>query len=216
MARTLAQTGVRDAGLTFRCLRGAELAAHILEVARLRIEVFREFPYLYDGDLDYERRYLQTYLESPDSIVVLALDGAQVVGASTALPMACETAEFRQPFVAAGYDPVEVFYCGESVLLSRYRGRGAGVAFFDRREAHARSLGGFRYICFSAVQRPDDHPRRPPGYVPLDDFWQRRGYRRQPKLTTRYSWKDLDETASSPKPMVFWMKELGSGSRGED
>jgi len=201
---------VPDSPLTFSRLRGAELAAHIHEVARLRIAVFREFPYLYDGDLDYETNYLRPYLESSDSIVVLALAGARIVGASTALPMACETAEFRQPFVDAGLDPAEVFYCGESVLLPEYRGRGAGVAFFEHREAHARALGGFRYMCFCAVLRPDDHPRRPADYVPLDDFWQRRGYLRQPQLTTDYSWKDLDESESSPKPMMFWMKALES------
>ena len=199
---------VPDTNLVFRRLCGAEIAAHLHEVARLRIEVFREYPYLYDGDLDYEQNYLRPYLEASDSVVVLALHGARIVGASTALPMTCETAEFRQPFVDAGYDPAGVFYCGESVLLPRYRGQGAGVAFFEHREAHARALGGFRYMCFSAVQRQDDHPRRPADYVPLDGFWQRRGYRRQPQLATEYSWKDLDQAAPSPKPMVFWMKSL--------
>ena len=29
---------------------------------------------------------------------------------------------------------------------------------------------------FCAVQRPSDHPERPPGYAPLDPFWRKRGY----------------------------------------
>ena len=45
-------------------------------------------------------------------------------------------------------------------------------------------------------------------YVPLDDFWQKRGYTRHPELRTEYIWQDLDETEASPKPMVFWLKRL--------
>ena len=92
------------------------------------------------------------------------------------------------------------------MLRKTYRGQGIGVQFFSEREAHARSLGGFDITCFCAVQRPPDHPRRPPDYVPLDSFWQKRGYAKQPSLQTDYVWQDLDEDAPSAKPMVFWLK----------
>jgi len=39
---------------------GADLERWISELARLRIRVFRDWPYLYDGDADYEARYLRT------------------------------------------------------------------------------------------------------------------------------------------------------------
>ena len=81
-----------------RC-SGAELAQYIPELARLRIEVFRDFPYLYDGNYDYEEKYLQTYIDTPDSVIVLAFDGDKVVGASTALPMRYETDELKKPFL---------------------------------------------------------------------------------------------------------------------
>jgi len=58
------------------------------------------------------------------------------------------------------------------------------------------------------VERPTDHPRRPPDYVPLDAFWQKRGYRKHPDFTTTFSWKDLDETTETAKPMTFWIKPL--------
>ena len=37
-------------------------------LAAQRIRVFREFPYLYDGDVGYEREYLATYVHSPRSL----------------------------------------------------------------------------------------------------------------------------------------------------
>jgi len=185
---------------------GVDLIPYIADLARLRIQVFRDFPYLYDGDLGYEKKYLQTYIDKPDSVIVLALDGEQVVGASTALPMRDETLELQKPFIEHGYDLDDVFYCSESVLDKNYRGMGIGVRFFEEREAHADALGGFKFITFCCVERPPDHPRRPADYVPLDAFWNKRGYFKHPELHTEYVWKDLDETEETPKPMTFWLK----------
>lgn len=187
---------------------GAAIAQHLPGLARLRIQVFREFPYLYEGSEDYERAYLQTYVDSADSLFVLIFDGDRLVGASSGLPLADEVADLRRPFEQQGYPLEKIFYCGESVLLPEYRGRGLGVRFFEEREGHARGLGRFDTICFCAVERPADHPRRPAGYMPLDAFWQRRGYQQQSELRTTFMWRDLDETGESPKPMVFWTKAL--------
>ncbi|KQQ55915.1 acetyltransferase [Pseudomonas sp. Leaf127] len=190
-------------------LKGAQIEPFIDALAHLRITVFREFPYLYDGTLAYEAEYLSTYLRSPDGLCVLVHDDAgEVVGASTGLPLADEAEAFRRPFGQAGLDPQRVFYCAESVVLPAWRGRGLGVRFFDAREAHARALERFDLCAFCAVQRPVDHPRRPAGYQPLDAFWARRGYRHHPELHTEYHWRDLDETCESAKPMSFWLKEL--------
>jgi len=133
-----------------------ELRAFLPDLARLRIQVFRDFPYLYDGTVEYEEKYLETYLRCPESIVVLVLDGENVVGATTGLPMDAETTEFQQPFLDAGYDPARIFYCAESVLLPAYRGRGVYPRFFAEREGHAESLGRFDLCCFCCVQRPED------------------------------------------------------------
>jgi GNAT superfamily N-acetyltransferase len=189
-------------------LSGEPLLQYLPELARLRIAVFRAFPYLYDGDMAYEERYLQTYIKAKDSVIVLAWDGDRIVGASTAIPLREETPEVQAPFIAAGYPVDRIFYCGESVLLPEYRGQGAGVAFFEHREAHARACGGYEYICFCAVRRPEDHPARPADYVPLDRFWGKRGYTVQPQLQTEFRWKELGEETQSPKPMQFWMKAL--------
>lgn len=192
--------------LSLRRLTGDAIGPFLDALAQLRITVFREWPYLYDGDMDYEKTYLETYSRSPESLFVLVMDGETIVGASTGIPMADETEDFKRPFEAQGYDPEGIFYFGESVLLPEYRGRGLGVRFFEEREAYARELGRFSWTCFCAVERPADHPRRPPEHVPLDAFWHRRGYAKHPELATTYTWKDLDEAEQSPKPMTFWLK----------
>jgi GNAT superfamily N-acetyltransferase len=201
-------TGRIVGGVRLERLTGETLRQRLEDLARLRIAVFRAFPYLYDGDLAYEQRYLETYLRSRDSALIVASDGDRIVGTATALPLADETEAIIAPFRRHGFDIERVFYFGESVLLPAFRGRGLGAAFFEEREAWARSLKRFRLACFCAVDRPADHPRRPKDYVPLDAFWQRRGFRRIPDMTTQFSWKDLDEPGESPKRMVYWMKTL--------
>ena len=80
-------------------LSGDQINPYIDDLARLRIEVFRSFPYLYDGDMGYERKYLDTYARSPESLFVLATDGESVIGAATGIPMDHETEEFKGPFI---------------------------------------------------------------------------------------------------------------------
>ena len=189
-------------------LSGQSVEPWIADLARLRITVFRDFPYLYDGTAEYEENYLQTYVRSPDSIVVLALDGGKVIGASTGLPMQDETPEFQQPFIDQGYDPAKVFYCAESVLLKEYRGRGLYQRFFTGREEHARRLGRFDWLSFCCVQRPEEHQLRPADYVPLNAVWTKFGYVRHAELSTRYDWKDVDQEQETPHDMVFWLKPI--------
>ena len=196
--------------ITIKRFSGDLAHGYVEDLARLRIEVFREFPYLYDGSYEYEADYLRTYLGVADSVIVVALDGERVVGASTGLPLSVETDSVKQAFVEHGYRLESVFYFGESVLEAPYRGKGLGVRFFEERELHVRDLARYDYTAFCAVERETIHPRRPPGYVPLDRFWINRGYHRHPELHTTFSWRDLDEASASPKPMVFWLKRVAN------
>ena len=192
-------------------VQGEKAQEFIPDLARLRIQVFREFPYLYDGDMAYEQRYLQTYIQSPRSVIVIATDGDRVVGASTAIPMADETDSFQQAFIKAGYDVDKIFYFGESVLLQEYRGQGIGVRFFEERELHAKRVGEFELYTFCAVERPLDHPLRPADYQDLSEFWNHRGFQKKPELYTHYKWKDLNESLETEKKMVYWMKPVKAG-----
>jgi len=190
-----------------RVLTGAALDAALDDVARLRIAVFRDWPYLYDGSLDYERGYLESYRASAAAVVVGAFDGARLVGAATGTPLEDHAEDFAAPFAQTGLALNQVFYCAESVLLPDYRGQGLGHAFFDAREAHARDLGRSHSV-FCSVIRPLDHPLRPADYRPLDAFWRKRGYAPLPGVIARFKWRDLGEAESTEKPLQFWGREL--------
>lgn len=184
---------------------GRDVLPWLDELAALRIRVFREFPYLYDGSPAYERGYLAEYADSERGLIVLALAEDRVVGCSSGLPLSDAAPEFRQPFLDGGRDPEQMFYFGESVLDAGFRGQGLGHRFFDAREAHAAALG-FATTAFCAVRRPADHPLRPADYRPLDGFWARRGYVQHPELVARFAWKDLGDSAETKKELVFWLR----------
>lgn len=191
-----------------RRLAGTDVVEFLPDLARLRMQVFRAWPYLYDGDADYEQRYLAAYARSPRSVFVLAFDADRVVGAATGLPLSDDDAAFQMPFRQRGIAVHDVFYFGESVLLSEYRGQGIGHRFFDEREAHAASFGDFRTTAFAAVERAPDDPRRPAGHRDNDAFWRKRGYTRQDEMRMQLSWKELGEAGESDKSLVFWLREL--------
>jgi GNAT superfamily N-acetyltransferase len=194
--------------LGFRTVTGADVPPFIPAVARLRIAVFRDWPYLYEGDQDYEETYLRIYADSPRAAIVLALDGEAVVGASTCLPLTDETENVQAPFRAAGIGIDRVFYFGESILLKPYRGAGAGVRFFQEREAHARRVSACDIAAFCAVQRAPDHPARPADAVPLDAFWRRRGFAPYPSLTCEMGWTEVGAEDETAHRLAFWLKSL--------
>lgn len=189
-------------------LSGKTLGEALPALAQLRIEVFRDFPYLYAGTAAYEQTYLETYAEAKDAFIIAAQTaGGEIVGCATGSALTDHHDDFVAPLAQAGHDPSEVFYFGESVLLPSFRGHGLGHAFFDAREAHARERG-YAMACFCAVERPADHPKRPKGYSPLDSFWGRRGYEKLPGVSAGFNWPETLGGPDLSHRMNYWMRAL--------
>lgn len=186
--------------MEIKTVLASEIKKYILDLAKLRITVFREYPYLYEGDLSYEKEYLKVYENSPNAVVVLAVDGDRLVGASTGLPLIYADEAFQKPFQEKGFNLKEIYYFGESVLLSEYRGKGFGKRLFLEREKYAYSLPEIKITTFCAVEREKD-------YRKLDGFWASLGYTKHLDLFTFFPWKDIGENEETLKKMVFWLKQ---------
>ena len=189
---------------------GQEVEDHLQDLAHLRIAVFREWPYLYEGSLDYEKKYLQVYTQSKRSIVCLLKDGSKTVGATTGLPLSDEAEEFIKPFRDNSYDIDKIFYFGESIILPKYRGHGLGKDFFELREKHAQQALGdnLEYTCFGSIQRPLQHPLCNPQYYQLVyGLWKQHGYVPHPELVAHIPWQDIGEKVETEKPLIFWLKK---------
>lgn len=184
---------------------GVEITELIPPLGQLRIDVFKDFPYLYDGSIEYEQEYLQTYVQNPLSIAFVVFDDQKLVGATTGMPLSGIAKSIQQSFIDRELNTDEIFYFGESIVLPEYRGRGLGNLFFDVRENHALE-NGFKITTFCSVVRPEDHPLRPLNYRSNNDFWKKRGYTEQ-DYYCKMSWLDRNETEETEKELLFWTKE---------
>lgn len=189
--------------------KGEEAQKLTIELASLRLKVFSEYPYLYEGNLEYEEKYLETYFKATKSFILMLKDKItnQWIGATTGIWAFEEEESFKAPFISYGMDPKEVFYFGESVLLKEYRGKGLGKIFFEERELFAKTISDIKYLSFCAVVR-EGHPLKPDNYIPLNNFWIQQGFNEVVGLTTKYEWKDIGEDLSTEKTMQFWLKKI--------
>lgn len=190
-----------------RALTGAALEAALDGVAALRIAVFRDWPYLYDGNFDYEREYLQTYRDNPGALLIGAFHQDRLIGASTSTLMEDHAAAFSAPFKALNIPLNDILYGAESVLLPAYRGIGLGHRFIDLREAHGHSMKR-SYVAFCSVTRSESHPMRPQNARTNDAFWLGRGYAPLPGVIAEFSWRDMGDLDETVKSLQFWMRKL--------
>lgn len=191
-----------------RAFTGATLKTYLHSLAKLRVDVFREYPYLREPNLLEETAYLKRFCTSKEAIGVLVFDNTTLVGASLGIPLSLETEEFQKPFLENALDPNAYFFFGESALLKNYRGRGIGHHFFDVREAHVLQYKKYKHICFCTPQRPENDPLKPPGYLLLNDFWRKRGYIHTPEFNTTLTWKEIGKKEPEAQVMTFWIKDI--------
>lgn len=190
-----------------RLLTGTAIADLLDDVATLRLNIFREYPYLYQGRREDELDYLRTYVEAPDACAILAYDGKAVVGAATGMPLIHEDARMLEAFAGTPFPLNELYYIGELLFRPDYRNRGLGQKLLARLENHIRSLGSYRGLACATVERPDAHPLRPRDYIPITRFLSRTGFVRLPGVRTHFVWRETDGVKRD-HPMQFWIKEL--------
>lgn len=192
----------------YSILREEEFCKHRDELAHLRINVFREYPYLYDGDLEYEKDYLSQYLSTKNSALVIVKDKQRIVGAITGIPLN-ETFSDCKDFFLENNIPMEgVFYLGEITLLKEYRGQGIGARMYELFEEFVRENQMYKEIALCEVVPSKSDPSLTNDYFCLDSFWTKRGFVKNPDWVTYFSWKELDSCEEFYHPMVFWTKKL--------
>lgn len=193
--------------ITSQLLTGTAIADVLSDLDTLRLDIFREYPYLYEGRLVDELNYLATYATAPDACVIFAYDGGSVIGAASGVPLVHEDTQMPDAFVGTSLPLEELYYVGELLFRPAYRNCGLGRKLLVRMERHIRSLSGYNMLTCATVERPDDHPLRPHDYIPITRFLARTGYVRLPGVTTHFTWCETDGDKRD-HPMQFWIKDL--------
>jgi GNAT superfamily N-acetyltransferase len=191
----------------FMLLIGPGIVSFLDTLASLRVDIFREYPYLYKGNTDNELSYLRIYTTSPEAVLITVNHAESLAGAVTAIPLKDEMEELTAPFAGSDYPVDKIFYIGELLFYPSYRNKGLGTQLLETVERHVRSTGNYTHLTCATVVRPYDHPQRPEAYVHIDHFLHRNRFVPLPTVTTSIVWQELDGI-SRDHTMQFWIKEL--------
>jgi GNAT superfamily N-acetyltransferase len=188
--------------------RGSEIHPHIDEFAALRLSTFREYPYLYEGDIENERNYLKLYSGSQNSLLLLAKDGGKVIGAISGIPLKETSKVYWGVFSENSISLDDIYYLGELILLKEYRSGGIGTRLYDHFEKLIREKKIYTTIAFAELAESGDDPQKPEDYISLEEFWGKRGFVKHPELAASFSWKQTGKDQKTRHALVFSTKML--------
>jgi GNAT superfamily N-acetyltransferase len=193
-----------------RSFTGSGLKPYLHSMAKLRMDVLKEFPYLKEPDLFQELTYLKKIVTCKEAIGVLIFDNTTLVGLSLGYPLVIDELEVKRPFLEKQLDLTTYFVFSDSLLLKQYRGRGIGHHFFDTRENHVHHYKLYTHICFYVPARGDEKREdlSSRDTISLNDFWRKRGFTRISDMHCKLSWKEVGQTHPKEHLMSYWMKDL--------
>lgn len=194
-------------GISLQAFTGEEAKKYLKQIANIRITMFKEFPYLYEGSLEDEEEYLNIYFSSINSIVLLVLDGDEVVGFSNSIPLNEEMEEIKTPFITNDIDIKKYLYIGELMIKEKYRNKNLSNIIAKSHEEHARE-NNYTNMVFMTVIRPDNHPLKPKNYRPLEPLWKSLGYKPLERMKINFTWKQVDGDIPQENQLGIWSKEL--------
>lgn len=198
--------------LEFKTYQGKDISPFIDEIGQIRLDLFKEFPYLYKGDLDYERAYLSEYSKDDQSLLILVYSGNKIVAFITGTAISSQhsiTEDAFELFQSKGLKPSDYYYIGEIIVLKDYRSFNLSSRLLKEVENFALE-NGYSSSCFLTVVRDNDHPLRPEDYKDSSKLWKFHNYK-QMNLYTKYKWNTIindSEAIYQENTLEYWSKSL--------
>ncbi len=190
-------------GLRFVALAGDEAREYAGDLMRLRIENFAEYPYLYQGCVEDEEKYFETYFASKNFRVLVVFDGERVCGMCTFIPLRDEAEYMKAPFVKQGLRVEDYLYIGEAILEKEYRGKGLFPHFFDYALGLLKEFGLPR-MSVMTIRTEADSPYRPEGYLSTDSLLVKYGFKKIEGIVVKLSYRSVVSGVDEPHVLDFW------------
>jgi GNAT superfamily N-acetyltransferase len=187
---------------------GKEISSHTQQIINLCNMIYREYPYLYNGDDADYTSYLESLSQLNDAIICLAFDDKKAVGLAIGIPMSETRDVYKPPLIKQGYDLNSVFYLGEFGLKPEYRGQGIEEAMYRKIEDFAKKSGKFNTLCLWEIDNSSNSQQQPLGYIPRDDFWKNLNFVRHQDLNFVLFWQNINDNHETPHLAVYSIKKL--------
>ena len=196
--------------MEFLVLKGLEIEKYLDDVIKLRIAVFREYPYLYDGNIEYEKEYFKDFIKDQTARVILVKDSGKVVAVATSIALSnahlCD--DTHKPFVGKGYDVDRFYYYGEIMIDKAYRNKGISKQIYRLRQKEAVSLG-FDMLCFATIIKDTDNV--PVDYFDPSQMWRSMGFVEHLDMQVECEWPKIQNDGSTKdqtSKLNFWIKKI--------
>lgn len=189
-----------------------EILPYLDIVAQLRIQYFKEFPYLYEGNLAYEMQYLTSFASNTEATLALAMDGEQIIGFATGTSLVSEfdiLKSANNQTLNLGIQNEKCCYIGEVIVDKKYRGLKIGSNLIKMQESHFKTKG-YQTAAFLTVNREENHPLKPNNYLNPDIIWQKLGYTKTNQIIA-FSWPVIQLNGGvleQENELRFWVKEI--------
>lgn len=158
-------------------------------VANLRINIFREYPYLYEGNFKEEMDDLEHCAKLPKNALAIAYHEDTPVGFLYGIPLVEFAPHFENSvldlFKEKNLEPESCYYFADIIILPEHRGNNLSKKLFDALEMYAQEQG-YRSASF-ITESHESHPLKPINYKSLDPLWNSLQYKKT-DLTSYGSW----------------------------
>lgn len=159
-------------------------------VAHCRINVFREYPYLYEGNFGEEMNDLEHCAQFMHNAVAIAYYKSIPVGFLYGMPFVEFAPHFESPVIDLFKDnnliPETCYYFADIIILPEHRGNNLSKKLFSALEHYAQKQG---YCSASFITESHDiHPLKPINYKSLDPLWNSLHYKKT-GLVSYGSWQ---------------------------
>jgi GNAT superfamily N-acetyltransferase len=188
--------------------RGKEITPHIDEIVNLWSKIYRDYPYLYDGEDAIYKAHLSGYAKLNDSIICVVFDNKKAVGLAIGIPLTQTREIYQEVFLEKGYELQSIFYLSEFGLQPDYRGKGVEEKMYQKIEDFVLQNGKFKMICFWEINNSLISPQKRSGYVPKEKFWNQLDFTRHKELSFHVHWTNINAKEKTPHLATYWIKIL--------
>lgn len=187
------------AKITFQTKKFSECSEQeITQLAHMRATYFKEYPYLYDGSLDYEENYLGEYKEKAiDGYLVQAFheknSEKKLVGILTGCGFCSDIEIVRDGaklFEEKNISTQDRYYLGEAIIIPEYQHKKILPRMLYKLGQKVIQLQKYTSLCFLTVIREENDARKPEGYKSTDQLWGKLGCYKA-DVTCSFEWPTI-------------------------
>jgi len=198
--------------ITIEILIGKNASEYIEYVSHLRINIFKEYPYLYQGDLEYEKKYVADYTLHNQAMIAIAKIDGLIAGISTGIPVISDSKiaqDVKEIFTKQKTEAEKYYYYGEIMILPEFRGKGLATKLYSAQDKIIKEWG-FEHACILTVIRENDHPLKPKCYNSPNSLWKHLGFF-QTGYKTNLHWQTIQSDGNSndaSNTLELWSKKI--------